>query len=144
MDTAELRECTNDRLADLEKNLRRQIFESRIKNFTNQLDDTASIRRARKDLARVKTILSERAAAGRSGEPSKLVGIKVRLSSMVANGEVEKELEGWRLTLEAAARAEVPIMVHHSVSDVPLSICPGQCRSEYFSSFSVEWLRPGP
>ena len=92
----------------------------------------------------VQTILSERAAAGRSGEPSKLVGIKVRLSSMVANGEVEKELEGWRLTLEAAARAEVPIMVHHSVSDVPLSICPGQCRSEYFSSFSVEWLRPGP
>ena len=60
MDTTELRECTNDRLADLEKTLRRQIFEARIKNFTNQLDDTASIRRARRDLARVKTILSER------------------------------------------------------------------------------------
>lgn len=60
MDTTELRECTNDRLEDLEKTLRRQIFEARIKNFTNQLDDTASIRRARRDLARVKTILSER------------------------------------------------------------------------------------
>ena len=60
MDTTELRECTVERLNDLEKTLRRQIFESRIKNFTNQLDDTASIRRARRDLARVKTILSER------------------------------------------------------------------------------------
>jgi large subunit ribosomal protein L29 len=61
VDTQELRECTDQRLMDLEKTLRRQIFEARIKNFTNQLDDTASIRRARKDLARVKTILSERA-----------------------------------------------------------------------------------
>ncbi len=61
MDNNELRECTVDRLNDLEATLRRQIFESRIKNFTNQLDDTASIRRARRDLARVKTILSERA-----------------------------------------------------------------------------------
>jgi large subunit ribosomal protein L29 len=63
VDTNELRECTNARLDDLEKTLRRQIFEARIKNFTNQLDDTASIRRARKDLARVKTILSERVGA---------------------------------------------------------------------------------
>lgn len=63
MDNSELRECTNERLADLEKTLRRQIFDAKIKNFTNQLDDTASIRRAKKDLARVKTILSERAHA---------------------------------------------------------------------------------
>ncbi len=62
MDNTELRECTNDRLIDLEKTLRRQIFEARIKNFTNQLDDTASIRRARRDLARVKTIMSSRTA----------------------------------------------------------------------------------
>ena len=60
MDISELRECTPERLLDLEKNLRRQIFEARVKSFTNQLDDTASIRRARRDLARVKTILNER------------------------------------------------------------------------------------
>lgn len=69
METAELRECTNERLFDLEKTLRRQIFEARIKNFTNQLDDTASIRRARKDLARVKTILSERVNADGDAAP---------------------------------------------------------------------------
>jgi large subunit ribosomal protein L29 len=59
--TEQLRECTDERLAELDKSLRREIFESRIKNFTNQLDDTASIRRARRDLARVKTIQNERA-----------------------------------------------------------------------------------
>jgi len=60
MDTQELRDCTNERLADLEKNLRRQIFDARMKNHTNQLDDTASLRRLRRDLARIKTIMSEK------------------------------------------------------------------------------------
>jgi large subunit ribosomal protein L29 len=59
MDINELRETTSERLGELEKNLRRQIFEARIKNYTNQLDDTASIRRARRDLARVLTVLNE-------------------------------------------------------------------------------------
>lgn len=63
MDIQELRDCTAERLGELEKTLRRQIFDARIKNFTNQLDDTASIRRARRDLARVKTILRERTGA---------------------------------------------------------------------------------
>ena len=60
MKTEQLRECTDERLAELEKGFRREIFESRIKNFTNQLDDTASIRRVRRDLARVKTTQNER------------------------------------------------------------------------------------
>ncbi len=61
VDIQQLRECTDERLADLDKSLRREIFEARIKNATSQLDDTASIRRAKRDLARVKTIISERA-----------------------------------------------------------------------------------
>ncbi|MBI4703840.1 MAG: 50S ribosomal protein L29 [Deltaproteobacteria bacterium] len=64
MKATELRECTEDRLRELDKSLRREIFEARIKNFTNQLDDTASIRRSRRDLARVQTALRARAAAG--------------------------------------------------------------------------------
>jgi len=73
VDIKELRECNEERLLELEKSLRRQVFDARIKNFTNQLDDTASIRRVRRDLARVKTILSERATDHRgaeSGAPS--------------------------------------------------------------------------
>lgn len=59
MDINELRELTPERLGELEKQLRRQIFDARIKNYTNQLDDTASIRRMKRDLARVKTIAGE-------------------------------------------------------------------------------------
>jgi large subunit ribosomal protein L29 len=65
VETKELRECTAERLADLEKQLRRQIFDARIKNHTNQLDDTASIRRMKRDLARVKTI-----SVQKTNEPS--------------------------------------------------------------------------
>ena len=60
MEITELRDCTDERLVELEKTLRRQIFEARIKNFTNQLDDTDSLRRVRRDLARVKTVFNER------------------------------------------------------------------------------------
>jgi len=59
MEINELRELTPERLVELEKQLRRQIFDARIKNYTNQLDDTASIRRMKRDLARVKTIATE-------------------------------------------------------------------------------------
>ncbi len=63
MDIKELRELTPDRLSALEQSLRKQIFDARIKNYTNQLDDTASIRRLRRDMARVKTVHSELVAA---------------------------------------------------------------------------------
>ncbi len=69
MDTQELRDCTPERLADLEKNLRRQIFDAKMKNYTNQLDDTASLRRMRRDLARIKTIMSEKLIADAAEEP---------------------------------------------------------------------------
>ena len=37
-------------------------FQTRFKNFTTRLDDTSAIRKARRDLARVKTLLAERAS----------------------------------------------------------------------------------
>ena len=61
MDINELRELNLDRLGALEASLRKQIFDARIKNFTNQLDDTAKIRRLRRDIARLNTVLGERA-----------------------------------------------------------------------------------
>ncbi|MEM9691783.1 MAG: 50S ribosomal protein L29 [Myxococcota bacterium] len=70
MDTQELRELNDERLADLDKSIRRLIFDARLKNFTDQLDDTASIRRARRDLARVKTIRRERIIAASTADSS--------------------------------------------------------------------------
>jgi large subunit ribosomal protein L29 len=57
----DLRERTVEDLRELEKTLAHDVFQNRFKNFTNRLDDTSSIRKAKKDLARVKTILNERA-----------------------------------------------------------------------------------
>lgn len=60
MKPSEVREKTESELNELEHQLRRDLWKARFDNFTNQLDDTAKIRRLRKDLARVKTILTQR------------------------------------------------------------------------------------
>ena len=68
MKAKELRDRTDENLKDLEKNLSSELFQSRFKNYTNRLNDTAAIRRARRDLARVKTILTQRTGAGAASE----------------------------------------------------------------------------
>lgn len=70
MKAKDLRERTTDHLRELEKTLAGEVFQSRFKNFTNRLNDTASIRKARRDLARVKTILTERAQAEAQQAPA--------------------------------------------------------------------------
>ncbi|MCK6586138.1 MAG: 50S ribosomal protein L29 [Polyangiaceae bacterium] len=64
MKAKDLRERTTDHLRELEKSLAQEVFQARFKNFTNRLNDTASIRKTRRDLARVKTELTRRAASG--------------------------------------------------------------------------------
>jgi len=59
----EVRERTNDELRNMEKDLSRELWQVRFDNHTNQLDDTSRINKLRKDIARVKTILRERALA---------------------------------------------------------------------------------
>ncbi|MEZ4312599.1 MAG: 50S ribosomal protein L29 [Polyangiaceae bacterium] len=66
MKAKELRERTDEHLRELEKSLAKDAFDARFKNFTNRLNDTALIRRTRRDLARVKTILTQRAQAASS------------------------------------------------------------------------------
>ena len=61
MKAKELRERTDEHLRELEKSLAKEAFDGRFKNFTNRLNDTALIRRARRDRAREKTILTQRA-----------------------------------------------------------------------------------
>lgn len=63
MKASELREETADELKERERDLTRELWQARMDNYTNQLDDTAKIRRLRRDIARVKTLLTERARA---------------------------------------------------------------------------------
>jgi large subunit ribosomal protein L29 len=60
MKPEDIRGNTIEELAVLEGDLRRQLWKARFDNHTNQLDDTSSVHKLRRDLARVKTILTER------------------------------------------------------------------------------------
>jgi large subunit ribosomal protein L29 len=70
MKARDLRERTVEDLRELEKSLAKDVFANRFKNFTNRLDDTSSINKARRDLARVKTLLREHALTGAIKAPS--------------------------------------------------------------------------
>lgn len=68
MKAKELRERSIEDLQTLESNLERSLFDHRFKNFTNRLDDTSLLRKTRRDLARVKTLLNQKKAAPQGGE----------------------------------------------------------------------------
>ena len=64
MKAKDMREKSVEDLVELEKSLVREAFQARFKNFTARLDDTSSLKKARRDIARVKTLLTERANIG--------------------------------------------------------------------------------
>ncbi len=59
MKAKDLRERSLDDLRELEKSLAKDTFQARFKNFTNRLDDTSAIKKTKRDLARVKTLLRQ-------------------------------------------------------------------------------------
>ncbi len=65
---SELRAKSETDLAEEAKSVARGLFQNRMKNFTNQLDNTAGLKAARRDIARVKTVLRERAIAALKSE----------------------------------------------------------------------------
>jgi large subunit ribosomal protein L29 len=63
MDAKELRDKTPDQLRDELANLKKEAFNLRFQQATGQLENTARMRAVKRDAARVKTILNEKAAA---------------------------------------------------------------------------------
>ncbi len=55
-----IRESSDGELKDRIKRLEEELFQHRLKRFTNQLENTNLIRAARREIARVKTVLSAR------------------------------------------------------------------------------------
>ena len=55
----ELNGLTTDKLLDREKELKEQLFNLRFQLATGQLENTASLKNVRKDIARVKTVLRQ-------------------------------------------------------------------------------------
>ena len=63
MKPGEIRDRSDAELAKLEAELEEEVFRLRFKLGSGQLKQTSAIRKARRDLARVKTIMRERRLA---------------------------------------------------------------------------------
>ncbi len=62
MNADELRQKTPDQLRDQLVALKKEAFNLRFQKATNQLENTARMRQVRRDAARVKTVLNEKAS----------------------------------------------------------------------------------
>lgn len=60
MNSAEVRELTNDELEQKEQELREELFNLTIQHATGQLENTARIDHVKKDIARIRTVQRER------------------------------------------------------------------------------------
>lgn len=63
MKASELRELSADQLRAKEKEFREEEFRLRFKHATGQLEKTGRLRQLRKEVARVRTILTEKEAS---------------------------------------------------------------------------------
>ncbi|RMC23830.1 MULTISPECIES: 50S ribosomal protein L29 [unclassified Lactobacillus] len=61
MKAKEIRALTNDQMLDKEKQYKEELFNLRFQQATGQLENTARLNKVRKNIARIKTILSEKA-----------------------------------------------------------------------------------
>lgn len=68
MKAADLENKTPDQLREQLEALRKEAFNLRFRRATGQLDNTHLMRNARRDVARVKTILNQKARAAASAE----------------------------------------------------------------------------
>lgn len=62
MNAKDLRGKTPDQLRDDLAALKKEAFNLRFRQATNQLENTARMRTVRRDVARIKTVLNEMAA----------------------------------------------------------------------------------
>lgn len=67
MEAKELREMTLDDLASKRVALREEIGHLKLKRATSRLENPMKLRETKRDLARVETILRERALQSRKG-----------------------------------------------------------------------------
>jgi len=62
MDAKELHDKTPDQLREELENLKKESFNLRFQQATGQMENTSGIKAARRNAARVKTILNQKAA----------------------------------------------------------------------------------
>lgn len=68
MSAKEFRDLSDDELGMKEIELRESVFRFRLRRGMSQLESSAALRRARRDIARIRTILGERARSAKTGQ----------------------------------------------------------------------------
>jgi len=63
MKPAEIRSLSLDELMTKSRELRSELFNSKVKKATGQLENTAQLKLLRRDIARVETVLREKRGA---------------------------------------------------------------------------------
>jgi len=61
MKAREIKELTAEELLKRERELKEEIFNLRFQHSTGQLDNTARLKQIKKDIARVETVLRQKA-----------------------------------------------------------------------------------
>ena len=64
MKASEVRDMTVDQLKDELVKLKKEQFNLRFQKASGQLENTARIQKVRRDVARIKTVLKQRASEG--------------------------------------------------------------------------------
>ena len=59
MEIKEIRELSTAQMVEKEKEFKKELFNLRFQLATGQLEDTARLRKVRKTIARIKTVLRE-------------------------------------------------------------------------------------
>ena len=70
LSTADLRGNDLEELGRTLQKLREELFQMRMKRATNQLENTSTIRKTRRDIARVLTIMNEKVSGESPSEAS--------------------------------------------------------------------------
>lgn len=60
MKAKDIRALTTDQMLEKERQYKEELFNLRFQQATGQLENTARLRQVRKNIARIKTILSEK------------------------------------------------------------------------------------
>jgi large subunit ribosomal protein L29 len=68
MNAKELHDKTPDQLRDELVNLKKESFNLRFQQATGQLENSARLQTVKRDVARVKTVLNQKAATAASAE----------------------------------------------------------------------------
>lgn len=65
MKAADVKQKSNDELAEQLIDLRKESFNLRFQRASGQLENTGRVRQVRRDIARIKTVINERSMSGK-------------------------------------------------------------------------------